>query len=88
MQELKNGILCVLNPFLWSPVLLHLSAMHLSAIFYPSTAFSVCELEEIFLILELHTCMFNFLSFQIAKFFAAVLVLMCTFNKKKVNKTF
>ena len=42
----------MLIPFFEWPVLLHLTATHLTGMFYLLTAVSVCELEEIFLALH------------------------------------
>ena len=44
----------MLIPFFGWPVLLHLTATHLTGMFYLLTAVSVSELEEIFL--ALHNC--------------------------------
>ena len=44
-------------PFFGWPVLLHLTATHLTGMFCLLTAVSVCELEEIFL--ALHNCVLS-----------------------------
>lgn len=50
----EKRVLCILIPFLESPVLLKLTATHLTEMVYLLTAVLVCEKKEIFL--EVHTC--------------------------------